>query len=893
MNKQEIYYKFIFPTYDSLSVSDDGNNFVPDSDGKDQKGEVRALCNKCPERVITYDQLTATSPISMYADGNNGWSADKKVAIKSYIDKYLTIPKYFNLRNYEDSIPTQRLGMSLMVSDTPEIGGDYSNYTKFTVGSKIVYCAVMVSSGDFFYNFCLPNEVIEKSGLRDEVVKPAKYADGISGNSSLRRFHSNWCFNSEEKSKSQYPLTAAQVGQEKRVFVQHYFKDDYHYSLQTSGNIFYYANFTDKLGNVYSPFDENVHCVDTSNSSVDELGNTYKGYYLPPRDCVRYYYYGNDKSNTLTINTFDSLSNAPNGAQSNTKEIRVVEKADDYIEDLKHDFIDLEATRRILYFNEDDPTATLTLKYDGSVRNIHPTRDIPRIVDETKTGTDTALSYEPPDEYLNKGYTYTYNNYSLDSTLSVDTTGTPPLQIPYNLLRYCLNDRPPFTDCETVLVMWVADRDPLAKKSDGVTDVISYGDVAALHGLNWQQYAIPISCRCCYKQPVNEKKFSNERFLVSYPHQWVIGSQGPESTYRYHTRCSEAYDKNVFKEVLYLRDLIAYSNDYIIAYQNTGVKYHKKGFDIQGYLFKNYENHFVKLYVPKTFNQPSNDGHTDPEASGLSMNRQGQFYYIRVNQKDSTGNDIFYINTEGYPNTQTSGINSRRICICKPGTTDTFEPSEHIYRLNAKNEKWDPKATPFVKPLTKVSILGEEKDFGFDDLTYHDKYGYNDWQINDSYLIALFNKPTDLQEKSNVLLTLGSSDGKGEELYARLNDVSNTTQWGEDLYISSLGVTQYNPVLINSVFHGGGQSMICSLGILDNYIKLDGAVYGSETNQVIVGFKNMLDFHQEDLYHFRYDTATKTYYPVTVQYDYETKQLTETKLSGFTCTAYIMPYPKS
>ena len=115
--KKEIYYKFIFPDYDSLSGSD--SDPIPTSDGVDQVGEVRALCRACPSRVITYDQLTAENPIDIYRDGINSWTSTKKNSIKKYIDEYLKIPKYFNLRNYWDANACQEGGMSLMVSDSP------------------------------------------------------------------------------------------------------------------------------------------------------------------------------------------------------------------------------------------------------------------------------------------------------------------------------------------------------------------------------------------------------------------------------------------------------------------------------------------------------------------------------------------------------------------------------------------------------------------------------------------------------------------------------------------------------------------------------------------------------------------------------------------------------
>ena len=98
MNKTEVYYKFIFPTYESLSKKT-GSQTVT-SDGVDQIGEVKALCDACPDRVITYDRLNST--------------------LKGYVDKYVSLPKYFNLRNYWDANPCQEGGMSLIVSHTPE-----------------------------------------------------------------------------------------------------------------------------------------------------------------------------------------------------------------------------------------------------------------------------------------------------------------------------------------------------------------------------------------------------------------------------------------------------------------------------------------------------------------------------------------------------------------------------------------------------------------------------------------------------------------------------------------------------------------------------------------------------------------------------------------------------
>ncbi len=982
--KKEIYYKFIFPNYDSLSGSD--SDSFPTDDGVDQTGEVRALCRKCPERVITYDQLTATNTKPMYTNGTNGWSADKKNTIKNYIDEYLKIPKYFNLRNYWDTYKCQEGGMSLMVSGSPEIGGEYSHYTKFKVGDKVVYCAVMISSGDFFYNFCLPEEVIEKSALRDEIVRS--------------RFHSNWYFNNNErvtynnthygivkKLSTDYPkqyhvsgnnrveyteeeyinagypegrgYTSAMnphFGQEKRIFVQHYFAyPGFNYIYQ--GTAKSYINFRDSSGNVYKSSDvyyrdrngviyNQINYFDQSGAVIPDISNVNYitetvinannsqiicdvqtiptdgtcGYFLISDNTeltrYKYSYQKNLVHSRKVGNTTHYFIKLASPLPTGETELDVdlyfnVEEYKELDEDLKRDFIDLEITRRILYYNNEYPSK---LKYNGNSVDIIPTGDIPIInnpvginynngpsqdllefmskvkgdptylapLHPNDSGTNTKLSYEPPEVY----------NAS---------TGVPPLQIPYNLLRYTLNDRPPFTDCETVLVMWVANSDPLAKDSNGTTDVIPDGDIAGLHNLNWQQYAIPISCRCCFKNPDDRDHGSrhiHNRFLIDYPKKWdyyytyngnhdnpandVFNISATKINYRFHTRRAEAYDSNSiddgtkFKEILYLQDLIRYSNDYIIAYQNSDAFYYNKGFDIQGYLFKNYSSDFAKLYVSKTFVSPSlNDGHIESGATGVSMNQQGQFYYIRVNKTDRQGNNVFDINTNGYSSS------NRRICICKPNTVDAFKPSDKIYRLNINNEKWIYNASNFIKPTTKVSILGEEKDFGFDDISYHQTYGYNDWFIYDSYLIALFKKPNNINTLTKRLT-----------LTDHISLYNDLGKW-ENIYISSLGVTQYNPVLVDATFFGGSQTTIYPLGILDNHIKLDDVAYGSTTNnKIVIGFANMLDYLQEDLYHFKF--INNEYKPV------KTELLNHSSSSpgpidsviedGFTCTAYVMSY---
>lgn len=893
--KKEIYYKFIFPNYDSLSGSDSdsfptvdgsGSNSFPTWDGDDQDGEVRALCRICPERVITYDQLTATNPKPMYANGTNGWSVDKKTAIKNYIDKYLKIPKYFDLRNYEDTVSTQRLGMSLMVSDSPEVGGDYSHYTKFDFDGKTIYCAVMISSGDFFYNFCLPEEVLIKSGLLDEITASKFHTNWFITNDdiSIRRAvpraihfnNSDYIYYSNSPSSHQYipdtdypgyPYVSLSslnspspenplLDHEKRVFVQHYFSNHFQYGLQSGDSVSVHGDFNEDL-------------------KQDFLG-------LEATRRILYYYDGvrlknPDNDNLITIASTDDIpilmdkvdypSGIPQGylwwssgqTSTNTTPIQI------------NSYIDGSWREVTVYTRAAYAQNNCAMLRDWS-------KQITKIITENinKIGKNTQISYEPPDIYR------------------TDKGGCPPLQIPYNILRYTLNDRPPFTDCETVLVMWVANGDP---------DTISDSDsdkVKKLHDLGWEQYAIPISCRCCFNNKNdrdNGFKHIHNRFLIDYPKKWdyyytyngdtdnpantVFNIAATDMIYRFHTRRAEMYDSNDtnedtrFKEVLYLQDLIRYSNDYIIAYQNTA--YYNKGFDIQGYLFTNYSSDFAKLYVSKTFVKPSlNDGHTISNATGISMNQQGQFYYIRVNKTDSHGNNVFDINTDGYSSS------NRRICICEPNTTNVFKPSDRIYRLNINGEKWVYDASNFIAPTTKVSILGEVKDFGFDDMSYYQTYGYNDWFIYDSYLIALFKKPSGITTLTKQLTLTGHTS-----LY---NDLG---KWN-NIYISSLGVTQYNPVLVDAVLLGGGQTTIYPLGILDNHIQLDGITYGSSTsNGIVIGFANMLDYLQEDLYHFKY--INNEYRPVkTSLLDYSSSSQGPVDIpTSYTCTAYIMNYSQS
>ena len=859
--KKEIYYKFIFPDYDSLSGSDSGK--IPTSDGADQAGEVRALCRACPSRVITYDQLTAENPKEIYENGKHDWTSTKKNSIKKYIDEYLKIPKYFNLRNYWDANACQEGGMSLMVSDSPEVGGDYQTYTKFNVDGKTIYCAVMVSSGDFFYNFCLPDEVIEKSGLRENIV--------------TEKFHSNWFistaditlqrtipravhFNNSDRvyydkdpSSHQYMLDSnypgypytnlmtfnspqpanPKIDSEKRVFVQRYFSDFFQYGLQGGGTaVTQYTGFNEDLKRDFIALEATRRILYYNNDT--KLKNP-------------------DNNNIIAITPTNDIPIIERGI-SPTMPTGVIgglawwrdTASDDYSAPININQYNITSNKweEITVYTKPayaaNTCATLRNMSKLVVKQIHENIN--------QLGKNTVTSYEPPDIYrTNRG-------------------GCPPLQIPYNLLRYAMNDRPPFTDCETVLIMWVADKDPMS------TDVTTVQD---LHNCNFEQYAIPISVRCCSKDSTDH---IHDRFLVDYPRKWsiytnssgIVDESKSRLAYRYHTRRAGYKDTAEFPEVMYLQDLIHYSNDHILVYQNSS--YINNGFDVQGYLLKNYKDSFEKLYVLKTYLNPSS---TDSNTAA-SMNFQGQFYYIRVNENDSNNQKVFDINTTNY-----DASSNRRICICKPNSTAIFKPSEKIYRKNVNGGKWNPNGT--IAPSGDVSILGVTRHWNFDDINYHTQFGYNDWRIDDNSFITLFNANYPVFSKlENCSIELVNC----ESLYNALGS------W-DDIYISSLGVTRYNPVLIDAIFHTGEGSTIYSIGVLDNHIKLNGKTYGSsmsnDIRKIVIGFANMLDFHIEDLYHFKY--INNEYKSVKTTFNSTTwKENTVETTSLPICTAYVVDY---
>lgn len=660
MNKEKVYYKFIFPTHENIKTS-----------------SVNALISAEHYEngyVKTYEELSSQ--------------------VKSYIDYYLTIPKYFDLRVYRDDPygdndisgwQREGGGFSLIVSHSPEVNNAnvMQSWTKFSVGGKTIYCSIIVSSGNFYYNFNLPEEVLVKSNLRDSIV---------SG-----RFHENWYLTAEESAA----YNAAGYGifpvdREKMVFNTQYFKNGFHYSVRNSD------------------------------------------YVQPPMLYT------------------------------------------DLREDLKKDFLDLEVTRRILY------------NYSG----ITPTRDIPKVVDPEYTGPNTHLSYDPPQEYIDR----------------------PPMPIKYWLLRDALNDRDPYGDCETVLVMWVADRDP-----KNITD----GNVTALRSLNWEQYAIPISVRCCKENG----EYNTKRFVISYPNIPESGTyKGTEYSYkhRFHTRRNEEYDSRILKEALYLPDLIEYSNNYILTYQN--IRYTNNTFssmfDIQKYLFNKLPSSALQsLYVRKNYRSST---------AGMNM----QCYYIRVDNPYET---VYKINT------------SLNVSIAEANNTGViFKPNEHILQEDYQ-DKW--------------TLLNED---------WIDNSATVKSAINNNWFITLFSSDDSRIDQKHGVITLVNSRSLKELLE------SLTSRDWTHLYLSSLGISyECNwPTTDNSFYHIGSAEDPCyPLGLLDGHIRIGSTTYGRNTgNGVVIGFKNVYDYRHEDLHHFKYNSSTEEY------------ELQASGNSSLDYTVYIMDY---
>lgn len=804
MNKIEIYYKFILPKYSKLSINDDNTAFIPDSDGDSQLGEVRALCNTCPSRVITYDQLDIKNKLDGPTEWSDStiWPSDKKNEIKHYVDDYLSIPKYFDLRNYWDDQPCQQGGMSLMVSHSPEIGFTSTDWTKFSSTyngvTKYVYCSLMISSGDFFYSFNLPEEAILKSGLRDEIVANKFHNNWFITNNDIyirravpRAIHfnnSDYIYYRDDPSSHAYipdsnypgypysdlfslnspspenPLS----GHEKRVFDQHYFSDHYQYGLQ----------YSTVPATKYSDFKEDLK------RDFIELEVTRR---------ILYYYDG--------VN----LKNPDNGnliAITGTNDIPILVDKVDYPSDIPQGYLwwssipshndeipnlNMETPIQInSYVDGEWKEVTVYTSESYAANNCQLLRDYSKRITKTllegrgRIGKYTKVSYEPPDIYR------------------TDKGGCPPLQIPYNLLRYTLNDRPPFSDCETVLVMWVANGDP-----KDVED----GDIEALHNLDWQQYAIPISVRCCFKDVSNDgDKYSHDRFLVSYPH--VIDSVTPSSEYKYHFRQNSSYVKDYFGEALYLQSLIEHSRDNIIACRNMA--YDSNSFSIQRYLFlhcseENKKDALKALYIRK---QPKS----------VLYNQQTQIYYLFVPK------ELYEVNTD------------LPACISDPIDSSALKPAQLDYFRQEKFSKWD-----------------------FD--------GDNDWQINNQWFITIFDKSkigtkdSPLQEVSGKLELVDA-----ENLRSSLPKIGSYT-W-DDIYLTSLCISPSSLVYDNSIINGANtlSGIGVSLDYLHNHIKIGDTVYGTNTGlnqKVVVGFKDVYDYKLDDSHHFHYNSDTNTYTLVT------------------------------
>lgn len=901
MSKKEVYYKFIFPNYNKLTgIGDsrfgtDEHPVRPTSDGgNDQTGEVLSLCRACPERVITYDQLSAETPtVPMYLEAWPSSRDNERAAIKQYLDDYLAIPKYFDLRNYWDADITQAGGMSLMVFHSPEIGLTSTSWTKFSSTyngvTKTVYCSLMISSGDFFYGFNLPDDVLSKSGLRDSIVDS--------------RFHSNWYLTDTETVTyhKQYssvtgdrlnPVTgnsSDNYGREKLVFNKANFFDrevvpvgkkwvDLYDAV--TGNIGkdsvndtitdLHTNttdpvYTDPTNIEYNPAYGDQTVVNIYDGDVI-VGTTTKGALKIQEDA-------NSDNTTLSFqNQFASsypvgskvrLNYGIYGGKNKNTGRATTHTYSDIREDLKKDFIDLEVTRRILHYGEYDFSTTQLKNYKDPLDS--STTIYNEIPITSGSGKDTVLSFEPPQEYIDR----------------------PPLQIPYNLLRYSLNDRAPFGDCETVLVMWVANN--TSTPANGDPDNVADGDVAALHDLDWQQYAIPLSVRCCFKDVSSSNMYCNKRFLVSYPYLNKLSNVTPNMTYRFHLRRTTAYNNDAsddvkFKEVLYLQDLIDYSSNYVIVLQ---VKDCIKGFDIQHYLLENYAAAFKKLYVRKTYKSHFVvDEETGQRVNTvLSNNQQNQFYYVRVNQRDSQNNNVFLINTNGYDN------NNPRICICEPvaNSVTALDPRTIITRTQTSS---DPDMFN-----GEVTIIDQHRNWDFDDVTYYQKYGFNDFYIDDKSFIALFDASYKVggnnifKRLENCIITLAHSYN-GVSLKQFLYDANHDQGDWSDLYISSLGISPKDVVNAESLFYTGNGVIHFSLGLLDNYLILNDVQYGSSTNgKVIVGFDRLFDYKYEGAYHFRYNEESGGYDPVKTVYDCTNKTISYLPLSAnesYVGTAYYV-----
>lgn len=1024
MERSEVYYKFIFPNYNKLSGYNKSNNFGTDenpvqltSDGDDQEGEVLTLCRKCPERVITYDQLKETNVNNLIPMYKTAWETNRPSSqpysrdfIKQCVDYWKNLPKYFSLRNYWDHDPPQTGGMSLIISHSPEVGLTSTGWTKFDSSDipnyngerKIIYCSLMISSGDFYYSFTLPEEAISKANLRDKIVHD--------------HFHSSWYMTATwkhfvfkvtaalkkayETDPSTYPLGAGikeelksgkgksvAGNSERRVFTQSSFDYPAHQFGLQSGT-YGYAYWEDRTGNIYTvseicyketasstaiAYDPNEPIIpDISSAIYKTISNTHlvtdlgdRTLQIIPADNSRGYF----KKISTGTTTFDADTNTPlirykisystndakkHGAPEQTTatftldgstktrsvtRVFAIEEASHLAEDLKHDFIDLEVTRRILYYDDTHNSST-KLKYTKnnttSYIDITPIKDIPKIINaipDTGPTNDSAnivgyiawtstnpnnpnitYSIEHAKVVLNllkdAGIGFNYSSTdgqpsvgysSINTKISYEPpdeykpdTGCPPLQIPYNLLRYCLNDRPPFTDCETVLVMWIAT--PYEDNNHNIItpDNISTGDIASLHKLNWQQYAIPISMRCCFKDTTKKDtctsnqdngphKHIHNRFFISYPFYqsvpYTYASDGNTNMlkYQFYIRANEAYNKNKLdREALFVKDLIDYSQDYIVSFHKTDYKdgstssNNSSFFDIQKFLFKKLgKTNCASLYVRKKYYNVSS------AYAALSYRRfaaQVSYLYIPNNLYNINTNKIDYI-TDPSDNTGNTAFDPQ---IAK---VDPSNNNSSYYFSGSKFHNWNPAYENFWEPINGISICA----------------------VHNNYFVAIFNKTSNIDTITGSISLVNATN-----LRTCLQNRASGYTW-EDLYISTFGISPYNIYESQCYLFNSNSDPKCHvfpLGLLNNYIKItytnnDTETFGTSYERVIVGFKQMYDYDYSDMYHFKYkyDSYTNTYIykPVRAIYNFNASStgnaiFDESPLSAPIITAYVMNY---
>lgn len=728
MSKKELYFKFIFPEYNNLTNTDPA---------KPGTGSVKILCDTHPDNVKTYERLP--------------------IRLRKYVDQFLSMPKFFSIRVYWDDpygdaiMGKQRQGggVSLLVSHSPEIHSmERHCSTKFrsNYDNKIVYCSIVVSSGDFFYNWCLPEEVLSKSGLRDSIVSS--------------KYHPNWYLTSTEKSNyfRQYSVSIGKphnpsLHTEKMVFDTTYF---FQGEVVQPGKRWYDTNGDGK----YDTLGDLAYDPDDPNHNNDNL------YLEWQNNCINNHLWSVGDTIGLTYG------------------LRVGSIPTTYfelLEDLKRDFVDLEATRRILHYYNGTQ-----LEYSGNPVDIHPINDIPKIV--SGFGKNTVLSYERPQEYIDR----------------------PPMTIRYDLLRNTLDDRDPYGDCETVLTMWVADSDPMN---------VSDGDIAGLKALNWEQYAVPISVRCCLKNSDSSVSYSNKRlaFLLPYTYSTDAASADAQNEYvhRYYTRRDISYDNTKpLKDVMYLQGLMRCSNDYLLSYHNKSFA-DSVAFNIQKYLVDNYysrNNSLLKaLYVRKQYGL-------------LPLAQQQSNYYIIMNNSEYK----VYPNSSQYivgNNSSVSDFGSQ------------FKPSLHLLQSS------------------------------YEDFETHDWRPWpneNSWSINNDIFVMVFSIDSSKIRKVKGTLKLVDATTLKNNLLtnaATYNYADHTSCDWSNVYLSSFCISPiWNFSNADALLNGINGDKFVPLGFLDGHVSISNTVYGRSINgSLVIGFQNVYNYSSDDRNHFRYNSVTDTY----------------------------------